>query len=267
MSKEKCDLLLDTNFSALIKEVIEPDEIDVSSIKMNDALNPLIWDNEILKEDVRRAMLLNAKRFIEFAGIEKLKFQDIVFTGSMANFNYNENSDIDIHIILDFNQISENIEFITDYFKLKKDLWANNIPVQIKGYDVELYFQNSSEVHQSTGVYSLVKNSWIRKPIKKMINIDTVNVKSKTSDMMNMIDGLLNSQTSGDFINNYKRVKNRIKKLRQSGLDVGGEYSSENLAFKILRNNGYLKKLIDSKNEYLTQELSLPESVNTKTLA
>jgi len=262
MDEKKCSLLLDTNFSDLIKEVIEPNNVDVSSINMNDELNPLIWDNGVIKEDVRRILLLNAKRFIEFSGLSKLKFQDIVLTGSMANYNYNENSDIDIHIIFDFKQISENLDFITDYFRLKKDLWSNSLPIQVKGYDVELYFQDSSEVHQSTGVYSLVKDEWVRKPIKKIINIDIDNVKSKTSDMMNLIDNLIEHPTGKDFVEKYKKIKDKIKKFRQSGLDTGGEYSSENLAFKILRNNGYLKKMVDFKNEYLTKELSLAEIKN-----
>jgi hypothetical protein len=31
--------------------------------------------------------------------------------------------------------------------------------------------------------------------------------------------------------------------MRQSGLEKGGELSLENLAFKYLRNNGYIEKL------------------------
>ena len=120
------------NISDILKEVIEPEAVDVSSIKMNDTLNPLIWgEDEKLKSDVRKIMLLNAKRFIEFSDVENLKFLDIIFTGSMANYNYHEYSDIDIHIIFDFKQISENRDFVGDFFKLKKQLWAEKLPIQI----------------------------------------------------------------------------------------------------------------------------------------
>ena len=95
------------NVSDILKEVIEPDAVDVSSIKMNDTLSPLIWgEDEKLKPEVRKTLLKNAKRFIEFSGVENLKFDDVILTGSMANFNYNENSDLDVHTIMDFNQIS-----------------------------------------------------------------------------------------------------------------------------------------------------------------
>lgn len=247
-------------FSDIIKEVIEPDEVDVTSIKMNDTLSPLIWDSQgVLKPDVRKVLLKNAERFIEFSGIEKLKFADIIFTGSMANYNYSDNSDLDVHIVFDFSQLSDNKEFITDYFKLKKDLWAHNLPIQIKGHDVELYFQDSIDKHQSSGVYSLVKNIWIRKPMKQIVNIDTVNIKSKASGLINDIENL-RSENDSDFIRKYGILKNKIKKYRQSGLDQNGEFSTENLVFKILRNLGYLGKMVKMKNDFLTKELSLTES-------
>jgi predicted nucleotidyltransferase len=249
------------DFSDMIKEAIESNDVDVSSIQMHETLHPLFWESEDkIKPDIRKILLKNAKRFIEFSGIKDIKFQDIVLTGSMANYNYNDNSDLDIHIIFDFSQISENKEFISDYFKLKKDLWSSNLPIQVKGYDVEMYFQDSNDQHMSTGVYSLFKDAWIRMPLKKIINIDIANVKSKATDMMNLIDDLLENISGSDFVDKYKTLKDKIKKYRQSGLDVAGEFSTENLVFKILRNMGYLEKLIDAKNEYLTNELSMSEN-------
>ena len=106
-----------------LKEIVNPNDIDTSSIRMNDTLNPLIWDNEKkLKPEIRKLLLLNAKRFIEFSDFENLKFDDIILTGSMANYNYNENSDLDVHIILNYNQISTYTEFAEDYLKMKKEL-------------------------------------------------------------------------------------------------------------------------------------------------
>jgi len=110
------------NISDVLKEVVEPDNVDVSSIQTHDTLCPLIWDGEKLKPEVRKTLLLNAKRFIEFSDVENLKFNDVMLTGSMANYNYGDNSDLDVHIILDFSQISENKEFVGDFFKLKKQL-------------------------------------------------------------------------------------------------------------------------------------------------
>jgi predicted nucleotidyltransferase len=248
------------NISDVLKEVIEPQAVDVSTIKMNDTLNPLIWEaDETLKPDIRNVLLKNAKRFIEFSDVENLKFNDIVFTGSLANFNYNENSDLDVHVILDFTQISENRDFVGDFFKLKKQLWADRLPIQVKGFDVEMYFQDAGEPHHSSGIYSLLKNDWIRKPIKKIINVDTADVQLKAADLMNSIEEL--EEEDGEaFLKKHEQLKNKIKKYRQSGLDKnGGEFSIENLVFKILRNSGFLERMVEMKNEYLTDELSLNE--------
>ena len=248
------------NVSDLLKEVIEPESVDVSSIRMNDTLSPLIWDeNEVMKTDVRKILLMNAKRFIEFCDAENLKFRDIILTGSMANYNYNENSDLDIHVILDFDQISENKQFVGDFFKLKKQLWAEKLPIQVKGHDVEMYFQDTAEPHHSTGTYSLMNNEWINRPTKKIVDINTANVQLKSADLMNAIDDLATNRNGEDFLKKHEILKEKIKKYRQIGLDTVGEYSTENLVFKILRNSGYLGKMVEMKNNYLTQELSLDE--------
>lgn len=249
------------NISDVLKEVVEPEAVDVSSIKMNDALCPLIWESdENMKPDVRKILLKNAKKFIEFSDAENLSFSDIILTGSMANYNYNEESDLDVHIILDFSQISENKEFIGSFLKLKKQLWADQLPIQVKGHDVEMYYQNSAEPHHSSGIYSLVKDMWIRKPIKKIINIDSADVQLKSADIMNAIDDLDSNKNENNFLKKHEQLKNKIKKYRKSGLDsTGGEYSTENLVFKILRNTGYLEKMMEFRNNYLTQELSLNE--------
>jgi predicted nucleotidyltransferase len=227
---------------------------------MNDTLNPLIWEtDDKIKPEVRKVLLQNAKRFIEFSDVENLKFNDIILTGSLANYNYNDNSDLDVHIVLDFSQISENKDFVGDFFKLKKQLWAEMLPIQVKGHDVELYFQDAKEPHHSSGTYSLAKNQWIRKPTKKIINVDMADVQLKAADIMNTIDNLEDNMNSENFMKKHELLKNKIKKYRQTGLDNAGEFSTENLVFKILRNSGYLQKMVDMKNNYLTKELSLKE--------
>lgn len=249
-----------SNISNILKEIIEPEAVDVTSIKMNDTLSPLVWEsNNKIKSEVRKILLKNAVRFIEYADVENLKYDDIIITGSMANFNYYENSDIDIHIIMDFNQISENKDFVNDFFKLKKQLWEEKIPIQVKGHDVEIYFQDSKEPHRSSGTYSLIKDKWNNKPIKKIVDINTINVKAKAANLMNSIDDL-SGETGEKKLSRYTRLKEKIKKMRMAGLNKKeAEYSTENLAFKILRNSGYLQKLMDIRKDYLTKELSLNE--------
>ena len=181
----------DNNISDTLKEAIEPDEVDVSSIQYHDEKSPLIWGEDgKLKEDVRKVLLLNVKRFLEFSDLENLDYSDVILTGSMANFNYNENSDLDVHVIMDFAQISENEDFVSDFLKMKKTLWNERMPVQVKGHDVEMYYQDASEPHHSTGTYSLMKDEWINEPTKQIVDINTSNIQLKSADFINAIDDL-----------------------------------------------------------------------------
>jgi len=248
------------DFTELIKEIIEPDVVDVSSIQMHDELSPEIWESEDkIKPEIRNALLKNAKNFIETSNLENLKFNDITLTGSLANYNYNEYSDLDVHVLLDYNQISENDDFVGEFLNLKKAIWNNRLPIQVKGHDVEMYYQDNDKEHFSTGVYSLLNDKWLVKPIKKIVNIDTEKLKLKSSVFMEAIDDLKSNKNNDDFLIKYTQLKNKIKKYRQSGLSDKGEFSIENLVFKVLRNTGYLEKMVDIKNEYLTKELSLNE--------
>lgn len=246
--------------SDLIHEIIEPSSVDITSIKQHDKLNPLLWnDDDTLKDEIRIALLRITKRFIEFSNLVEYKFNDIIFTGSLANYNYTNNSDIDLHIILDFSQVSDNLEFAEELLKLKKTIWNDNLPIQIKGFTVEVYYQDINEILHASGTYSLMNNTWVIKPIKKIVNINTNNIKLKAAELMNKIDALETNTDKNNWLESYERLKEKIKAYRQSGLDSGGEYSTENLVFKTLRNSGYLTKLTDMKNNYLKNELTLKE--------
>jgi len=245
----------------LISEVIKPDSIDMSSIKMNDELNPQLWnDEETLKPAVRTALLKVALEFIKYCKIENKKFKDILLTGSNANYNYTPNSDIDLHILMDFNEVDADPEIIGEYFKAKKELWSVEHHITIDEHEVECYVQNSNEPNASAGVYSIKNNKWVKKPMKKFITIDEPNVQMKVADIVNKIDSLVDDFKKGQDVSlAAKTVKDRIKKMRQAGLYKEGEYSPENIAFKILRNSGYLEKLSSLKNDSFDKKLSIKE--------
>jgi predicted nucleotidyltransferase len=247
-----------TQIKSLLAEIINPDQVDVQTLKFNEELNPLIWDGEEIKPEVRDQLLKIATEFIKSCKLDDYKYKDIVFVGSMANYTYTPQSDIDIHIIVDFNQFKVDEEILGEYFDTKKDMWSNTHDIRIKGHVVECYVQNSQEPYTSLGVYSLAKNEWIRKPVKKFITVDEGNVQLKAAAFMNAIDKLEERFKNGeDVVIELKKLKDKIKNMRKNGLYKEGEYSTENLVFKVLRNSGYLEKLINLKNNNMDQNLSL----------
>lgn len=247
------------NFQNILTEIISKKNIDVDILQQKDNLNPKIWDNENkLHFDVRKSMLYNAYEFIKSLKIENLKINDITLTGSLANYNWNEFSDIDIHILLDFTQISNNLDFVSEFFRTKKSLWNDKYPITIKGFDVELYVQDINEPHTSTGVYSILNNEWNSKPIKEMVTIDINNVREKTFNFINIIDSIDNIEDDNYKIKMIDLLKNKIKKYRQAGLDSNlSVFSTENLVFKLLRNYGYLDKLSEYKDNIIKNKLTL----------
>jgi len=246
------------NIIKFINEGIDLDSLNIDQYSMKRELNPLFWtkDNK-LKPEIRKILLKNALLFIKFAKINKLIYNDILFVGSLANYNYTNYSDLDVHILMDTSQISNNKEFVDEYLDTKKSLWSEKYDIKIKGHDVEMYVQDINEVNAATGIYSLINDKWILKPIYQMIPIDINKIFEKASYIMDKIDSLESETDNNKLLLIIDKIKDKIKKLRQSGLQKEGEFSIENLVFKVLRNTGYLKKLFELKEKAIANKLSL----------
>ena len=53
-------------------------------------------------------------------------------------------SDIDLHILLDFKEVNDNVDLVKDYFNAVKALWNYLHDIRIKGYEVEVYVQDAN---------------------------------------------------------------------------------------------------------------------------
>lgn len=228
-------------------------------------LDPEIWeaccDHEkcpvpkhyCLKTAVRKALLRISHEFYLSLNIP-VPLTDVIFTGSMSNYNYSTMSDIDLHLLLNFSEIDENEELVRDFLNAKKTVWNDQHEIMIKGHEVEVYAQDRDEIHHSTGVYSLIQDEWIEEPQNGTHSINLGAVETKAQSLINIIDTALESPNRMEKLT---KVKEKIKKMRQCGLETGGEYSVENLAFKVLRRNGYLEKLYGTYTQDYDSSLSM----------
>ena len=230
---------------------------DVESLQPQVELNSVIWEGGSLKSKVRDQLYRIALEFYLSLNIEA-PIKDIIFTGSLANYNYTKQSDIDLHILIDYAEVDENIDLVRDLMTAKKTLWNAKHDIKFSTHEVELYAQDENEPHHSTGVYSIVSNKWLAKPSPKDTKIDLASVRVKALDLMNQIDDVVLQPSSS--IEKIRKLKDKIKRMRQSGLEKSGEYSIENLAFKVLRNTEYIKKLYDRETEEFDKNLSLSRS-------
>jgi len=228
--------------------------------KNKNQLNPMLFDGEKLDPQVKELLLKIATIFWD--GLETNEpFEDVVLTGSSANYNYTNNSDVDLHIVIDFNKFKEP-ERMKKFFDMAKNNWNNAHNPKLGNHPIEIYVQDSNEKHTSTGVYSVMNDKWKKKPEYKSINIPDGNIKKKSRPFKEKINQLIKdgNKNPEKSIEQIKVIQERLKNFRQAGLDKNGEYSIENLAFKDLRNTGYLDKLNDLKNELIDKTISLNES-------
>mgnify|MGYP002631056128 CR=1 FL=1 len=224
------------------------------AVKFRDTLNPIIFTNDNLNSDVREKLLEIADEFIDYLGINNLDVVDITLSGSNAAYSYTDHSDIDLHILIDMNKIN-NDDIYQELFTAKKNLFNDNHDIKIRGYDVELYVQDSNKSVKSLGEYSILNNKWIKLPTRQKSNIDINSVKNKVIKLVQLSEISLRSND----IERVNSVLDTIKRYRQTGLDKHGEFGPENLAFKILRTNGIISDLYNHRDKLYSDQLSLDE--------
>ena len=209
-------------------------------------LQPKLWkDSEHLYPGVRGALEEIVEEFLENLGLD-IDVADIIVTGSIANYNWSQFSDIDVHILVDFSEINEDKELVKRFFDAVRSNWNKLHDIHVKGHEVELYVQDVNEPHVSTGVYSLPDQNWLVVPKKVEPQIDKATSLKKMKSLAREIDKLSKVYDNSQYEEAFKlaeRIKRKIKRMRRSGLERTGIYSPENLAFKMLRRSGDIEQL------------------------
>jgi predicted nucleotidyltransferase len=251
------------NFNVSISD-IDFDKIDLSSFKIKNTLNKNIWNlHNKIKQDILQNLIDIAEDFFEELKLpNQINLIDIIITGSLANYNWSKFSDIDLHLIIDFSQIDDNFPLIKSFLDNKRILWNKKHDIYIHDHEVEIYIQDINEKHHSSGVYSLYKNEWIIKPTKEKPTIDWNDVNKKVLSLIQEINELPKLYKDGEYQDARdlaQKLTEKIRCMRQCGLEKGGEYSAENIAFKILRRNGDIQKISDYRDHTYDTMMSLKE--------
>ena len=249
---------------SLFEELIEGKKKDkqiVKSFETKETLSDQIFEERkghfVMRDEIKKRLLEVSNDFIESLGVEFF-IHDIVLTGSLANYNWSQYSDVDLHILIDFEESKYEMDILKEFFDAKKNVWNEKHDIKIKGYDVEVYVQDVNEEHISSGVYSILHNKWIIEPEKENPNIDDRKILEKGEEFGKKIDHL--TKNPKDItIDQLEDLRKKIKEFRQSGLESGGEYSYENLTFKLLRRNGYIQKLLRLKTQLTDKKLSITQ--------
>lgn len=226
---------------------------------MNNKLNEKLWDkNQKLIPEVRNKLKEIVNEFVQYMLDDEIKFDvlDVNIVGSNAGFNYTDNSDIDCHLIVNFDDIGDPEKLVQAYCNQKRTSFNTKYDLTIKGIPVELYIEDVRANTLSNGIYSLYEDKWIKKPVK-MDKVPEVDISGLLRNYKNVINEALDS----DNLDYLKYIYNRLFLIRRNGLAINGEYSKGNQLFKTLRNDGTIDKIREKLVEVTNKELSL-ESLN-----
>jgi hypothetical protein len=267
---DEIDALADTIDANMGKEVTIPKDV-LDSFKIKDSLNQDIWPNDVLNPKVRAKLIQVAMDFFKDLDLPStVKIKDIIFTGSLANFNWSKYSDIDLHIVIDFNQFEAEPKFVEEYFYAQKSIWNQEHDITVFNYPVELYVQDVNAKLVATAVYSVGKDKWVKKPHREKFNLDKSAIKAKANTFIHKLRDIRQDYQDHQYqsvVDKTTKLKEKIKAFRNAGLEKGGEFSLENLVFKTLRRTPFMDVLDSFKAKAYDSLMSVTETLseaNTK---
>lgn len=237
------------------KKIIE------EKMEVHETLNPKLWDTNMnLLPDVREKILEIVEEFKEtIKGMTEIDINpiDIYLLGSNASYNYTSHSDLDVHIVVNFLMIDDNVGLVQTLMNFSKADFNSSYDVSIHGIDVELYVEDVTASTMSNGIYSVMTEQWIKKP--EPIEVPELDIEADIDEWKDKVNKALDSKDP-------KQINDMIDSLyllRKNGLLADGEYGKGNQIFKEIRN---LELLDDLKTEYTklkSKELSLENKRRT----
>lgn len=218
---------------------------------MQKELNPKIWEDKKLREDVRETIIDIVSEFMDNL-IIPVEILDVRVVGSNASYNYTEHSDLDVHIISNLELVGSPTEIVQALYNSERSNFNRTHNIKIKGIEVELYVEDVNSAVTSNGIYSVIDDVWIKEPqiIKeRSVKID----KNELQDLVDSVQSVLDGGDSDDI----KDCIDMLYLMRKDSIAIDGEYGVGNLLFKEIRNRGLLNALKDKYNEMISDELTL----------
>ncbi len=231
----------------------------IKSFKIQKELPQKLWSDKELDSEVREQLLKIGQDFYEGTEIQA-EVVDIILCGSLCNYNWSERySDYDLHITINFKDVDEDYDLVEKLCDYAKKIWNEQHDIKIKGYEVEVCIQDDSMMRDELktgkmgGVFSLMKNKWVKVPERVEFKPDEKMIKEKSKNIIMAVDDIISESKEKDFDElepKISKVWKKIKTYRKSGLESeSGEFSLGNLVFKLLRRNGYISKIMQVKRE------------------
>lgn len=221
------------------------------SLVVHNQLNPNLFAHEQLLPDVREHLIGIADKFVGDLADQGLpcRVLDYWLVGSNAAYNYQPDSDIDIHVILDTTEIPADPQILRILLDYAKSAMMKNYQFTIKSQPVEIYFEDQNASAVSDGVYSIKSNRWIKKATPRQQVKLYPELTPEFDQWLQRYHSLQDDEIQ-QFIDD-------LYLMRKESLATDGEFGLGNLIFKEFRNTGRLQTLKDRLKTKETQQLSL----------
>jgi hypothetical protein len=239
-----------------LEEEVEPESFEIKS-----TLSPKFWNSDKeLKKSISRRLQKIADDFLKGLQMDVV-MEDLRLTGSLANYNWSKYSDVDLHIVVDFDTLDAgNAEMVKAFFDLARVKWNIYHDIMIYGHEVEIYVENVGHKTISSGIYSIANAEWIIEQTPGDESIDMGTARKKSDDIQTKINLISHyvEEKPKSALKSIKKLKDKIRRMRKVGLRSDrGEFSPENIAFKILRREDALEKLSNLKKKAYDNYMSM----------
>lgn len=230
----------------------------VEKIELHDTLNPKLWDpDNKLDSEVSEKLHEIVDQFI--LELEEndipIRVLDAHLVGSNASFNYTDESDLDVHVVASFEDVTCDPTILNLLYNFFKKYFNDKYEISIHGVPVELYVEDVNAATISNGIYSLFNDEWIKFP--EPIEVPDIDITDDLEPYEDRYDEIMEERDA----DKAEELISELYLLRKNALATEGEYSVGNLVFKEFRKLGYLDGLKQLTIDERAKELSL-ESLN-----
>lgn len=223
------------------------------SFEIHDTLNPKLWDINTgkLLTEVRNT-LINIVDYFEKFIEAPITIIDVQLVGSNCSFNYTPTSDLDVHLIANFDRDVIDAELLKSLYTVKLKEFNSKHDITVRGIKVELYVQDVMSNVVSNGIYSLCDDEWVKepKPIKSATKHNTDKELEKWREVIKQAVASNNYDT-------IIQTLNTLYLIRHNSIAIDGENGKGNQLFKDIRSEGLLQRLKDASFNAKSMELSL----------
>lgn len=224
------------------------------AFEIHDTLNPKLWDDAMhLKPEVKNKIVEIVNYFEENLQVP-INIVDIQLCGSNCSYNYTDKSDLDVHIIANFEDITDETEILQSAYDLERSKFNKDYDISIHGVEIELYVQDIRSGITSNGIYSVLDNNWVKEP-KPINHITKHNTEKEVEKWTNHINRVIKAGNYDDILN----AINTLYLIRHNSINTEGEHGKANQIFKDVRNLGLLDKLKDALKDAKSRELTLED--------